>query len=157
MEDVLHQLQVMKQTQEEAIEVQRRGIQIELEKVSEELQQVKLRSIMLEEEIKSLKTQKQTPKQQSNENTPVIEKDPGQPSTKWTEEKNTTTPSPKSYAQIAALILTKNVTEKSWTEVTSISRRKKSNPIVKKFEEQIGGAEHVCTSCLFFYLVMRRN
>ncbi len=28
---------------------------------------------------------------------------------------------------------------------------------VKRFEEQIGGAEHVCTSCLFFYLVMRGN
>lgn len=94
-EDVLRELQVMKQTQEEAREVQRRGIQIELEKVREEVQQVKSRSVMLEEETKSLKTQKQTPKQRSDQNTPVIEKAPGQPSTKSTKERNTTIPPPK--------------------------------------------------------------
>ncbi len=28
---------------------------------------------------------------------------------------------------------------------------------LKKLEEQIGGAEHVCTGCLFFYILMREN
>lgn len=56
MQDVVRELQTMKQTQEEAMEVQRRGFQMELEKVREELQRVKSRSMMLENEMKSLKT-----------------------------------------------------------------------------------------------------
>ena len=59
MQDVVRELQAMKQTQEEAMEVQRRGFQMELEKVRGELQRVESRSMMLENEMKSLKTQKQ--------------------------------------------------------------------------------------------------
>ena len=41
MQDVMRELQAMKQTQGEAMEAQRLGFQMELEKVREELQQVK--------------------------------------------------------------------------------------------------------------------
>lgn len=129
MEDVLRELQIMKQTQEEAMEVQRQGIQVELEKVREELQQVKSESVMLKEEIKLLKAQKETPKQRSEQATPVIKKAPRQSTTKSTNKKNTNTPSPKSYAQITVLNSNKNAAEKGWTEVTSSSQKKKSNPV----------------------------
>ncbi len=94
-EDVLRELQIMKQTQEEAMEVQRQGIQVELENVREELQHVKTESVMLNEEIKLLKAQKETPKQRSEQVTPVIEKASRQSTTKSTNEKNTNTPPPE--------------------------------------------------------------
>ncbi len=49
---------------------------MELEKVKEELQQVESRSMMLEDKIKSLKTQKQAPQQRPTQNTPASEKTP---------------------------------------------------------------------------------
>ena len=61
MQDVMQELQAMIQTQGEAMEAQRQGFQMELEKVREELQQVMSRPMMLEDEIRSLKTQKQAP------------------------------------------------------------------------------------------------
>lgn len=79
---------------------------------------------MLKEEIKFLKARKQTPKQRSEPISSVIEKAP-----RPTNEGNTSISPPKSYAQIAALSLAKNVAENGWTEVTSSSRKKKSNPV----------------------------
>lgn len=98
MEDVLHELQIMKQMQGDTMEGQRQGIQIELEKVKGELQQIQSESVMLKEKIKLLKAQKNTPKPQSKQVTSVIEKAPRQSFTKSTNEKNTNTPLPKSYA-----------------------------------------------------------
>lgn len=59
------------------MEAQRQGFQMELEKVREELQQVMSRPMMLEDEIRSLKTQKQAPQQRPAQNTPAIKKTPG--------------------------------------------------------------------------------
>lgn len=122
IEDFLRELQVMKQTQEEAIEVQRQGIQVELEKVREELQQVMSESVMLKEEIKLLRAQNEMPKQRSEQVTTVIEK--SRPTKKYEYP-----PPPKSYAQIAVLNSNENAAEKGWIEVTSSSRKKKSNPV----------------------------
>ena len=127
MQDVVRELQAMKQTQEEAMEVQRRGFQMELEKLREELQRVESQSMMLENKMKFLKTQKQAPAQRLAQNPLVVETAPGQSSAKPTEDKKVTNPSQKSYAQIAASSSAKNAMDNSWTEVTNSSRKKKGN------------------------------
>lgn len=76
MQDVMRELQAMKQTKGEAMEAQRQSFQMELKKVREELQQVESRSMMLEDEIRSLKSQKQAPQQRPAQNTPASEKTP---------------------------------------------------------------------------------
>lgn len=76
MQDVMRELQAMKQTQGEAMEAQRQSFQMELEEVRDELQQVESRSMMLEDKIESLKTQKQAPQQRPAQNTPASEKTP---------------------------------------------------------------------------------
>ena len=58
MLEFAHALQDMRQTQEEAMEAQRRIFQLELEKVKEELELVESRSSALEKKIESLKAQK---------------------------------------------------------------------------------------------------
>ena len=58
MGKVAHELRGMRQAQGEAMEVQRRAFQVELEKVTEELEWVKLRSTALEKEIETSKAQR---------------------------------------------------------------------------------------------------
>ena len=57
MLEVAHELQGSRQTQEVAMEAQRRSLQLELERVKEKLEMVESRSVALEEEIWSLKSQ----------------------------------------------------------------------------------------------------
>lgn len=58
-----HELRGMRQAQEEAMEAQRQTFQVELEKVTKELEKVKLRSTALEKEIETSKAQKSAQKQ----------------------------------------------------------------------------------------------
>ena len=126
MLEVTRELQVIKQAQEVVMEAQRESFQVELERIREKLQMVETRSVGLENEIKTLKAQKQMPEKRTAQTTPIAGKVPTVPSSsKSTEgEKATSTP-PKSYAQIAAI---KDTSEKAWIEVTSSNRKRKSNP-----------------------------
>ena len=62
MGEVAHELRGMRQAQEEAMEAQRRTFQVELEKITEELERVKLRSTALEKWMEISKVQKSTQK-----------------------------------------------------------------------------------------------
>ena len=93
----------------------------------EELQPVESQSMMFENEMKSLITQKQAPAQRLAQNPPVVKTVPEQSSAKPTKERKVTNPSQRSYAQIATLSSAKNATERSQTEATNSSRKKKGN------------------------------
>lgn len=71
MQEVARELQPIRQAHEKAIEAQRHSFQMELERVKEKLQQVESRSTTLENEINSLKAQKQTPDQRSSQDVPA--------------------------------------------------------------------------------------
>ena len=58
IQEVVRELHATKKAHEKAMEVQRYGFQVELEKVIEEFYQVELRSTRLEYEINTLKSQK---------------------------------------------------------------------------------------------------
>lgn len=124
--EVTREFQVIKQAHEEVIEAQSESFQVELERIREKLQMVETRSVGLENEIKTLKAQKQMPEKRSAQTTPISGKAPTVPSgSKSTKgEKATSTP-PKSYAQIAAI---KGTSEKAWIEVISSNRKRKSSP-----------------------------
>ena len=89
----------------------------------------------LENEINSLKAQKQTPNHRPTQVIPATRNIPiVQSSTKPTEGGETADPPRRSYAQMAAG-LAKNTTEKAWTEVTSSGRRRKvTTPSMPKFK-----------------------
>ena len=63
MGEMAHELREMKQAQEEAMEIQRWIFQVELEKVIEELEEMRLRSAAVEKEIEISKTRKPAQKQ----------------------------------------------------------------------------------------------
>lgn len=65
MGEVAHRLYGMRQAQEEVMEVHRRNFQVELERVTEEQEQMKLRSTALEKEIEALRSEKPSQKQSS--------------------------------------------------------------------------------------------
>ena len=71
MREVAHELQGIRKVQEEAMEAQRQGFQVELERVTEELELMKLRSVTLEREIEALRTEKSTQKQSFIQKKPV--------------------------------------------------------------------------------------
>ena len=71
MLEVAHELQGSRQTQEVAMEAQRRSLQLELERVKEKLEMVESRSVALEEEIRSLKSQNPRYEQQPAQSTGV--------------------------------------------------------------------------------------
>lgn len=64
-------LQGIRQAQEEAMEVQRRSFQLELEKVKGELELVEARSSALEKEIESLRAQKTAQEERPIRNSPA--------------------------------------------------------------------------------------
>ena len=138
MQEVARELQAIRQAHEEAIEAQRHSFQMELERVREKLQQVESRSMTLENEINSLKAQKQTPDQRPFQNVPATKNIPIVPSSsKQTEGKKMADPPRRSYAQMAVSNSAKNTTEKAWTEVTSSSRRRKvTTPVMPKVEPE---------------------
>lgn len=126
MQEVARELQGIRQAHEEAIEAQRHSFQMKLERVREKLQQVESRSTTLENEINSLKAQKQTPDHRPTQVTPATRNIPIVPSsTKPTERGKAADAPRRSYAQMAASGSARNTTEKAWTEVTSSSRRQK--------------------------------
>lgn len=86
-------------------------------------------SVPTTKKVKLLKPQKETPKQRSEQATPVMEKSPQTVYHKVDQRKKSESPLSKSYAQIAVLNSTKNAAEKGWTEVMSSSGKKKSNPV----------------------------
>lgn len=57
MLEVAHELQAIRKAQQEAMEVQRRAFQLELERVKGDLELAALRSTALEKELESLRTQ----------------------------------------------------------------------------------------------------
>ena len=138
MQEVARELHTIRQAHEEAMEAQRCGFQMELEKVREGLRLVESRSKTLEYEISSLKGRKQVPDQRPTQDTPAIMNIPTvPPSTQPPKEKETTDPPRKSYAQMAALDSAKTTTEKTWTEVTGSSRRRKATtPSMPKVEPE---------------------
>lgn len=137
MEEVARELQAIRQAQEEAIEAQRHGFQMELERVREKLQQVESQSTTLKSEIESLKTQKQTSDQRPTQDTSTRRTPTVPASTKPTEGKKTTDLNYRSYAQIAAWNSANSAAEKTWTEVTSGSRRRKvTTPSQPKVEPE---------------------
>lgn len=71
MLEVAHELQGMRQAQEEAMEAQRRSFQLELEKVKEELELVESRSSALKKDIESLRAQKRAQEQRPTQNSPA--------------------------------------------------------------------------------------
>ena len=72
MLEVAHELQGMRQAQDEAMEVQRRSFQLELEKVKEELELVESRSSAFEKEIESLRAQKIAQEQRPTQSSPAV-------------------------------------------------------------------------------------
>lgn len=113
IEEVAREVQAIRQAQEGVIEAQRRGFQIELERVREKLQQVESRSTTLESEIETLKTLNQTPDQRPTQDTSATRRTPTAPaSTKPTEGKKMTDPNQRTYAQIAASNPANNAAEK---------------------------------------------
>lgn len=117
MLEVTRELQVIKQAQEEVMETPRESFQVELERIREKLQMVETRSVELENEIKTLKAQKQMAEKRTAQTSPIAGKIPTVPSSsKSTEGEKATSTSPKSYAQIAAI---KDISEKAWIEITS--------------------------------------
>ena len=71
IQEVGHELQAIRQAHEEAIEAQRHGFNMEIEKVKERLRQEKMQSALFANEIKALKTQKQAPDQRTSQDTPT--------------------------------------------------------------------------------------
>lgn len=103
MQEVAHELHTIRQAHEEAMEAQRYGLQMELEKVREELRLVEPLLKTLKYKINSLKGRKQTPDQRPIQDTPATRNIPTVPSsTKPPKEKETTDLPRKSYAQMAA-------------------------------------------------------
>ena len=160
--EVAHELRGMRQAQEEAMEAQRRTFQVELEKVTEELERVKLRSTALEKEIKTSKAQKSAQKQNYAQKNPgakgVTTTKVGRPeiveirdsqSTKSTQADMDTTPAPpnrdtnarierRDYTSVAASKPAK-IPEQPWTEVSYGTRKpkgKQSSPTIG--QEQLG-------------------
>ena len=122
MQEVVRELHANKKAHEEAMEAQRYGFQIELEKVREELHRVESRSTRLEYEMNTLKGQKQTPEPRPTQDTLATQNTSIIPSSiKPPKGKEPTNPPRKSYAQMAASSSPKITTEKAWTEVTSSS------------------------------------
>lgn len=140
MAEVAREVQTIKQAHQEEMEAQRYSFQMEIEKVRKELHQVEsrseLRTTTLENEINTLKSQDQAPKQRptrdtsATRNTPTISTSIESP-----KGKETATPTQKSYAQIAASKVPKISTEKTWTEVTGGSRRRKT-PSMPRIEPE---------------------
>ena len=138
----MRKLYITKKAHEEAMEAQKYGFQMELEKVIKELHQVELCSTRLEYGINTLKDQKQTPKPRSTQdtlatqNTLIILS-----SIKPLKEKELTNPPRKSYVQMAASGSPKITTEKAWTEVTRSSQRQKatipSTPKIKPEKRRV--------------------
>ena len=73
MQKVAQKLQAIRLTQDEVIKAQRQSFQTELERIKEKLQQVELRSKILENEIKTLKVKGNAPEYSPALSTPVIE------------------------------------------------------------------------------------
>ena len=67
MQEVLQELQAVRQAYEEAIETQRHDFRVELEGVNERLHQVEAQSTTFENEIKALKAQKYAANQRSTQ------------------------------------------------------------------------------------------
>ena len=159
MQEVAHELQGMRQAQEEAMEAQRRCFQLELEKVKEELELVESRSSALEKEIKSLRAQKMAQEQRPTQNSPAVKSTatPRSNEPKEIEEISDsqgqanaiTTPAPpnssvkprvekRNYASVA---VSKPVQkpEQPWTQVSYGNRKPKgSQPIPTVKQDQLG-------------------
>lgn len=127
MQEVVRELHVTKKAHEEAMEAQRYGFVMELEKVREELRRVESRLTRLEYEMNTLKGQKRTPEPCPTQDTLATQNTPIIPSRiKPPKGKEPTNPPRKSYAQMAASGLPKITTKKAWTEVTGSSRKRKA-------------------------------
>lgn len=125
MQEVVRELHVTKKAHEEAMEAQRYGFVMELEKVREELRRVESRSTRLEYEMNTLKGQKRVSEQCPTQDTLATQNTPIIPSS-IKPLKGKEHPTRKSYTQMAASGSPKITTEKAWTEVTGSSRRRKA-------------------------------
>ncbi len=147
MTEVALELQGIKQAHEEAMGIQRQSFQLELERIKEKLE-------IVEEEVRLLKSRKSTLEKEltqsvhantsrqksgngksvessehrSSPSAPAVGNAPMIPSSsKVTNGVRSTKPAPKSYAQVAASNATQSTLDKSWTEVTSGNRKRKGN------------------------------
>lgn len=104
MLEVIRKLQVIKQAHKEVMEAQRVSFQVELERIKKKLQMGETQSVGLENEIKTLKAQKQMLEKRSAQTTPIAGKAPTIPSSsKSTKGKKATSTPLKNYTQIAAI------------------------------------------------------
>ena len=62
MQEIVQELQAIRSIQDKVMEVQRQSFQTELKKIQEKLQQVELKSKILEDTIKTLKAKEKAPK-----------------------------------------------------------------------------------------------
>lgn len=76
MQEVIHELQTIRQAYKEVIKEQRHGFNIEIEMVKERFQQEEMQSTLFANEIKDLKAQKQALDQQPSQNTPIVKNIP---------------------------------------------------------------------------------
>ena len=142
MQEVTCELHGIRQAHEEAMEAQRYGFHMELEKVKKKFHQVESRLTKLEHEMNTLKGQKQISEQRPTQDTSATKNALTiLSSMKPLKGKEPTDPSRKSYAQIAVSSLPKMTTKKAWTEVTGNSRRWKattpSTPKVKPKKKRV--------------------
>ncbi len=70
------ELQAIRQAHKEVIGAQNQSFQLELQKLRKQIQKVELRSRKLENEMNSMKTQKQTLNQRSTPETPATKEIP---------------------------------------------------------------------------------
>lgn len=104
MLEVIRKLQVIKQAHKEVMEAQRESFQVELERIKKKLQMGETQSVGLENEIKTLKAQKQMLEKRSAQTTPIAGKSPTIPSSsKSTKGKKATNTPLKNNTQIAAI------------------------------------------------------
>ena len=160
MSEVGRELQIIQMAQAEAMEVQRRGFQSELEKVREKLELVESRSEALKEELELLKTLKATKGERSATKSPSTAKkalmiseneSEGEERVRQTQDQMSTssTPAPtssdnrsrtekRSYASVAVSKPTQSP-EKPWTQVNYGNRKsagKQHHPSTKS--DQLG-------------------
>lgn len=79
MQEVAHELQAIRKTHEESLEAQRECFRVEMEGVTEKLEQMDVRSARLEREIGLLKAKEQTLGQHLGRDAPAIKKTQAQP------------------------------------------------------------------------------
>lgn len=127
MQQVVRELHATKKAYKEAMEVQRYGFQVKLEKVIKELYQVESRLIRLEYKMNILKDQKQIPELRLTQDTLATQNTQIMPfSIKPPKEKELTSLFHKNYTQMTILGLPKITTKKAWIEVTRSNQRRKA-------------------------------